>query len=77
MVADVALDPGEALSERPGLPALVAPRVWNDLDPRLRARPELIEVRYLFRERDLDAIAGELGWETRPGANAVADSAKE
>lgn len=75
VVPEVALDPGQLLSDRPGLPVLVAPRVWNDLDRELRARPELIEVRYRFRERDLNAIAGELGWEVRSGANALQPAA--
>lgn len=73
VVPEVARDPQELLSERPGRPVLVAPRVWSGLDRELSARPELIEVRYRFRERDVEAIAAEQGWVSRLPAPAVSE----
>lgn len=43
-------------------PMLVAPRVWNDLPEALREDPRLIELRYVFRDHDLAALASSLGW---------------
>lgn len=53
------------LLQRAAGPVLFAPRVWGEMSPALRTHPCALEVRYVFRSRDLNAIRGELAWTPR------------
>lgn len=65
VVPSVDSDPATLLEDPSHGPVLVAPRLWDELPEELRSEPRLIEVRYVFREHDLDAIASSLGWKRR------------
>ena len=46
-------------------PVLFAPRVWGALGPAERADPRAIEVRYLFDDAEIEAIAARMHWRER------------
>lgn len=59
----VAQDPAQALREaEPSKVVLFAPRIWGLLAPDARADRRAVEVRYVFDARDLDLVAGRMGW---------------
>lgn len=39
-----------------------SPRVWGELDAAQRADPRVFEVRYVFEEDEILAVAADLGW---------------
>jgi GntR family transcriptional regulator len=43
-------------------PLLFSPRVWGDLPAALRSDPRMFESRYVFENRDLEAIGPALHW---------------
>jgi hypothetical protein len=51
-------------------PVLFTPRVWGSLGPAERADPRAMEVRYLFDQTELAAVAERLQWRPRAGAGA-------
>jgi GntR family transcriptional regulator len=63
VVSEVA-DPALLLARASG-PVLFAPRVWGELSEAQRAHPLALEVRYVFEERDLAALAAAAGWQAR------------
>ncbi|MBA3522007.1 MAG: hypothetical protein H0T90_05830 [Gemmatimonadales bacterium] len=59
----VAQDPAEALQQAGSNDAvLFGPRVWGLLAPAVRADRRAVEVRYILDDRDLDLVAGRMGW---------------
>jgi DNA-binding transcriptional regulator YhcF (GntR family) len=46
-------------------PVLFTPRVWGSLGPAERADPRAMEVRYLFDQAELTAVAERLQWRPR------------
>jgi DNA-binding transcriptional regulator YhcF (GntR family) len=50
-------------------PVLFTPRVWGSLGPAERADPRAMEVRYLFDQAELAAVAERLQWRPRVGGS--------
>jgi len=44
---------------------LLSPRVWGEVSERLRKRPHVRQVRYVFDSQELEALAAEQGWEPK------------
>jgi DNA-binding transcriptional regulator YhcF (GntR family) len=57
----------EVLLRRAQGPVLFAPRVWGEMSDAQRAHPLALEVRYVFDERDVAALAAAAGWQPRGG----------
>jgi GntR family transcriptional regulator len=51
-------------------PVLFTPRVWGSLGPAERADPRAMEVRYLFDQAELAAVAERLQWRPRVGGGS-------
>jgi DNA-binding transcriptional regulator YhcF (GntR family) len=63
VVAEVA-EPAVLLERAEG-PVLFAPRIWGEMDEALRSHRSALQVRYVFEERDLSAMAASAGWRSR------------
>lgn len=62
IVPTVDRSPRQVSDASPGRPILVAPRLWDFLPDELKSDPAVIEVRYVFRPYDLEALASALDW---------------
>ena len=57
-------DPGKVpLRSRSGPPVLFSPRVWALLPEKVRSHPRALELRYVFDDEELRAMASALRWE--------------
>jgi DNA-binding transcriptional regulator YhcF (GntR family) len=70
IVPTVDRSPGEMREACPGGPILVAPRLWDSLPEVLKRDPAVVEVRYVFRPYDLEALARALDWRMKEAVRA-------
>jgi hypothetical protein len=57
-------EPARLLSGATG-PVLFAPRIWGEMDEECRLHGLALQVRYVFQDRDLEAMAAASGWTGR------------
>lgn len=71
----IAKTPAKLISARRRGPMLLSPRIWAQLDAEAKQKARAIQIRYVWSEGDLAAIAEELNWTPISGPRATAASA--